>query len=271
MRSRLIVLLLVLLGFSASLAFTAFRVESMERMEHPDTGVVGIFSTYAPFIIRNDEIGLGLSLEPGFPLWSLPSAQGGEGDFGEYSPGMSFGIDGRVFYPLGDKTENRYLLSIDDPELVWVDHRFHIFQLCTYLVGDIGFSTSSLAYEENNANRQNTMTALYALGGLRFFYQLEDSWCPYGEILLGVDLVSFTDESANEGFRRLSGAGLAISISGGIEYMLDDSLAFDGGITLYRGDFINQLSNDAGDEVDALGRVFTASQLTLHLGVNYYL
>ncbi len=268
MRSIYLVILLVLLSFTAAMAFTAFRVESMEKMTHPDSGVEGVFSTYAPYIIRNDEIGLGLSLETGFPLWPLPRE---EGDFSEYSAGMSFGVDGRVFYPLGNKTENRYLLSIDEPELVWVDHRFHIFQLCTYLVGDIGFSTSSLAYEENNASRLNTMTALYVLGGLRFFYQMEDSWCPYGEVLLGVDLVSFTDESANEGSRRLSGAGLAISISGGIEYMLDDSLALDGGITLYRGDFINQLSNDDGDDEDVLGRVFTASQLTLHLGVNYYL
>ncbi|MCD4732644.1 hypothetical protein K8R78_00215 [bacterium] len=268
MRSRPIILLLVLFSFSASLAFTAFRVESMERMEHPDSGAEGVFSTYAPYIIRNDEIGLGLSLEPGFPLWPLPQE---EGNFGEYTAGMSFGLDGRILYPLVNKTENRYLLSIDEPELVWVDHRFHIFNLYTYLVGDIGFSTSSLTYEESNANRQNTMTALYALGGLRFFYQMEDSWCPYGEILLGVDMVSFTDESANEGTRRLSGAGFAISISGGIEYMLDDALALDGGITLYRGDFINQLSNDDGDDVDVLGRVFTASQLTLHLGVNYYL
>ena len=257
----------LLLTAAAAGAFTAYRVESMEKMEHPDTGEMGVFSTYAPYIIRDDDYGLGVRLELGAPLWPRPE----DGDGGEdYSAGMIVGIDARFLYPLTEKTEQRYLLDPENPELVWVDHRFHPFRWGLYLVGDLGWAGASLNYTDGGDDAVNRLSSLYVLAGARAFYQLEASLCPYGELLIGYTHASFTDEAATAGDRELSGGGMALSIGGGVEYLLSDNLALDASLTFFRGDFINQLENGEGDGIEVTGRVFTGAQLTLGVGVEYF-
>jgi opacity protein-like surface antigen len=268
MRERLtatIACLVVLSG--AAGALTVYRVDSMERMEHPETGEVGVFSTYAPYIIRDDDYGLGLQSALGFPLWAAPEDGGGLSDF---TPGATFGVDGRFFYPLGAESEQRYLLDPENPELTWIDHRFHPYRWGFYLVGDFGWGGASLGYTDGGAAATNRLSSLYILGGLRAFYQLEASWCPYGELLVGYTHASFSDEAGAAGERELDGGGLALSVGGGVEYLLTDHLALDGSLTFFRGDFINEYTNVDDEGVEVGGRVFGGARLTFGVGVNYY-